>query len=317
MFEEDNINAEEKKQAPKKKAASNKKVTTTTTKRKPVVKKKPSVAESHETATENSDVMNYLDLPSNGRLGYPRTIEYRDMYMGDESMLSTATDENYYKVLNKVLKSMLGNPTFFYDMTLLDRDYLLVWIWANSFSSKRQLRVTCPHCNTREDLTIDLSSLDVTDINSDIEQYLPFEMELKSGHKIHLDLQRVKHELEVEEWVKDHIDEEGNLESSADLANSLHLAAMEIEGHNDVPLEAKIDWAKKNIRSTEMGQIRMFHEYFSYGITDQIKHTCSNEECGEESIYTVPFRVEDFLQPEPSGSFEDLLQRNKESRDES
>lgn len=314
VFEEDNINVDEEqptKKRSKKKSASKKKTSASS---------KPTSADSQKVVNQNEDgpdTMNYLDLPSNGLLGYPKTVQYRDMYMADESLLSTATDENYFRVLNKVLKSILGNPDFFENISVVDRDYLLVWVWANSFSSQKQMRVVCPYCQHKETINVDLTKLDVQDVNSSIQDYLPFEMELKEGHTLYLDIRRIKHELEVEQWMKDFLsaEEANQVQDNNDVNNAIYLSSMTIDGMEELGLAEKLQWAKKNIRSREMTQIRLFHDYFNYGLTDQITHKCG--ECGEEAVYTIPFRIEDFLQPEPSGSFEDLLQRNKKSRDES
>src|SRR5690606_33709188 len=65
--------------------------------------------------------MNILDLPSEGRLGYPSSVNYRDIMTKDEEVLSSATADTYGRTLNGVVKSLLNDCEFYNKMSIYDR----------------------------------------------------------------------------------------------------------------------------------------------------------------------------------------------------
>ena len=125
-----------------------------------------------------------LDLPSCGKLGYPEAIEHRDIMVRDEKILASSTGSTYKKVLNSILKSLLKDNSFFEDMSLIDREYLLILIWATSYSPMKKFDVTCPSCSNEEEIDVDLTQLDIENISDKYES--PFELETSNGSLVKL-----------------------------------------------------------------------------------------------------------------------------------
>lgn len=238
---------------------------------------------------------NILQLPSNGQLWYPASVEYRDIMAKDEEVLATATPETYARTLNGVLKSILNDCSFFEELTVFDRDYILVWLWANNYTATKQVDVTCRHCDHQEAHTVDLTAVPVTDVKANLP--VPFTMPLsKSDVKsVNLRLNTVGDELLIEEYT-----------ATNKNANFEHLMlACSIDLGFKMPLKQKLTWIGNNITAREMGHIRNFHRYFRYGVNDTIEHTCS--ECKGVTRGQLPFQAEDVLYPTVQSDFEELL----------
>lgn len=280
-------------------------------KKKRASKKKSSAKKTEEPKMESlQDKSHFVDLPSSGLLGYPQTVEYRDMYMRDEKNLSMASEENYFMTLNKVLKSIMKNPDWYNDMAIHDRDYMLVWVWANNYGTKKDLVFRCPEPECQHDnrVTVDLTSLDVIDIDPEINDYTPFEIALRCGTRIWVNVRTVTHELATEKFMK-------NNTEAADIVQAFFMSTVDIEGMEDADLVDKVRFAEDNILVNEMAMIRAFHEHIQFGTNDQYTRACSA--CGEESTHTIPFRVEDFLQSSLPDEFGELLRTNKNAANKS
>jgi len=144
---------------------------------------------------------NYIQLPSGGKLGYQSKIEYRDMLVQDEERLASSTPDFYATTINSVLKSVLLDNKDFENFTLSDRDYAMVWIWANNYTPTKKVGVTCVHCKNEFEATVDLTKLPVTEPRDNFikEMELPIS---KTKGKVKVKLNRVRDELAVEEYMK-------------------------------------------------------------------------------------------------------------------
>lgn len=223
-----------------------------------------------------------LELPSLGRIGYPRNVEYRDIMVRDEKILASATDKNYIQVLHKILKSLLKDQSFFNSLTIHDRDFLLLWVWANNYSSLKKVPVTCPMCEFKVEKEIDLTKLPVAEISSEVKN--PTRMTL-DGKVIDISLITIGIQEQASTFCKDHPDYDFET-----VALSL---TMSIEGR-PMPAEMKVRWIEENIRGKDMAMVRGFHEHYKYGVDEQIEHTCTA--CGEVSQVRVPFQPQ-WLRP--------------------
>lgn len=238
---------------------------------------------------------NILELPSNGKHGYPAEVEYRDILLGDEEVLAGATPETYARTLNNVIRGILNDCPFFDQLTVFDRDYILVWLWANNYGIKKDLNVTCPHCGNKDDMTVDMTRLPVSDVKDNLP--VPFTLPLKNATVTEVDLylMTVGNELEVEKYLNEH--------PKADFEIVSIVSTMDVG--MKVPLKQKMAWARENIDAREMATAKDFHRYFRYGVDDTVEHTCS--ECQEVTPVRVPFQTEDVLRPAARSDFEDLL----------
>lgn len=250
---------------------------------------------------ESSDLIySQVSIPSNGRLGYPGTIEYRDVVFGDEIKIKMATQDTWVRTVNKVLKGILNNPPFYDDMCIFDRDFLLLWVFANSYSPKDKMTMNCTHCGHSEEFTIDLTEFDVNDIDPEIP--VPFKMDLKTGDKIEVHLPRVRDELVAESMAKG--------DSNVDFDDYMLQSTIDVKTQTFKNNEKKFEWISENISAKEMSVVKKFHDRFSFGVNDIIERQCKN--CGEVNRGRYPFRLENFfLHSGSDDDFEYYLQLNK------
>ena len=232
-----------------------------------------------------------VDLPSGGKLGYPETIEYRDILVRDEKVLSSATPKNYAKMLNNVLKSLLKDQSLYDQLCIYDRDFLLLWIWANNYSTEKKFEVYCPVCTTKDVVDINLTELDIEHLSDKYTS--PFMLTLQNGDQLKLRLLTVKDEVVAENFAK-----ANNLDES-DVKFAL---AMEFKML--MPLRQKIEYIDNNLTGKDMGRVRAFHDHFKYGLQDKVEHECTG--CGEVTPHTIPFSGE-FLLPTLQDDFEEML----------
>lgn len=243
------------------------------------------------------DDQNIIELPSNGKLGYPETISYREILVKDEETLSTATPETYTTVLNKVLKSVLNNCPFYEQMSIHDRDFLLVWLWANNYDPVKELTIKCPECSTKTNHKVDLREIEVHDISEDFIK--EFEIELTNGEKCWVRMTTVEDELFAEKYHKKH----------KDLSIDYILTIASIMTEKVMPFEQKLHWARENMKSRELGIVKRYHSHFKFGINALKDYECPA--CGEVTQDIIPFQAEDILMPTVQTDFDRLLSANK------
>lgn len=243
---------------------------------------------------EQSTIKYYsLSLPSCGKCGYPEAIEYRDILVKDEKLLASSTDATI-EALNKTLKSLLKDFDEHFDkLTLMDRDFLLMWIWANNYSTEKTLKITCRACSHEDTRVIDLTKITVNEISEKYKH--PFKYTLLDGKVVFLRLATIGDERVANEFVKKN--------TNYDVASVIVALTMDFE-NTVMPLKAKLDYIENNIRGKDMAKIRAFHLTFRYGLDEKIPHTCSS--CGEVTTFAIPFSIEHFL-PTLQNDFEKML----------
>ena len=252
--------------------------------------------ETNTTEEENilhDDVANVIKLPSQGKLGYPEEVTYRDILVEDEEILSTATKDTYSKVLNRVIKSILNDPPFYEQMSVHDRDFLLIWLWANNYDPIKKLMVTCGSCGHKDEHSFDLRSVEVNDIK---ENFVPrLKVPLSTGDEIFVSMTTVADEVFAEEYTK----------KNPDVSYQYILYARSIDIGNVLKFDDKLDWIRKNVKSKEFGYVKNYHNYFKFGVEPVTDYTCSA--CGEVTQDTIPFQAEDILMPTVQSDFEQFL----------
>lgn len=237
---------------------------------------------------------NVVDLPSNGKFGYPAYAEYRDIMVRDEEVLAGATAETYAKTLNAVVKSVMNDCPFYESMSLHDRDFMLVWIWANNYSSTKDVEVTCAACETKSPHTVDMTKLPTTPIKDSMK--IPFVVPIKkTAGSVSIRLNTVADELIAAEIVR----------KNQSLKFETVMLVLSIDLGIPVNFDVKYKWVSENVSGREMGIIRNFHSHFAFGIDTTIEHKCPA--CGEVTRGLVPFQAEDILFPTVSTDFEKLL----------
>ena len=255
------------------------------------LRSKKTRAKKEPVQEEKSDIRlkySIAELPSNGKLGYSNHVEYRDILVRDEKELASSTEKTFQKTLNSILKSLLKDGSYYDSLSIYDRDYLLLWIWANNYSTEKNIEATCPHCGHKNNYVIDLTALEVTELSEDFKNPYPFT--LSNGTEVTLRLITVGDEEIARKYCAVNKEEE---EYQVMLALSVNFGAV-------MPLVDKIKRINDTFTGKDMAFIRGFHTFFRYGVVDKVEKECSN--CSEVSSYTVPFQA-DFVLPTLSSSF--------------
>lgn len=187
-------------------------------------------------------------------------------------------------------------------MTIYDRDYILIWLWANNYGITKEVEVACQHCQHVATHSVDLTEFPVTDLKDEIP--IPFVIPLSNStmKEIGVNLLTVADEIEVEAYINKH--KKSDFETISLIAS--------IDTGFKTTLEQKVKWARTNISAREMATIRDFHRYFQFGADPTIEHVCP--ECEGVTRGPLPFQTEDILRPQARSSFDDLLQAAKGSK---
>jgi len=246
-----------------------------------------------EESNIHEEVANILTLPSLGKLGYPKEVTYRDILVKDEEVLSMATEETYAKVLNRVLKSILNDPPFYEKMSIHDRDYAMIWLWANNYDPIKKMKVTCSHCENVDTHNFDLRTVEVEDIKEDFVDSL--EIPLKNGGRVAVRLPTVEDELSAEEYTR----------KNKNHSYQYVLLAHTIKIPKVMKFSEKLEWIGDNMTAQEIGYVKNYHKYFKFGVNSLAEYKCTA--CGEVTQDFIPFQAEDILMPTTTGDFRKFL----------
>jgi len=257
-----------------------------------IKKSKKSKKDPKKNATENTTskyVYTSVDLPSNGALGYPSEIEYRDILVKDEKTLASSTEKTFQRILNNVLKGLMKDSSYFEKLTMHDRDYLLLWIWANNYSTIKDIEMQCPHCGHNNNYKIDLTKIHIDDIDPDLKN--PYPYKTKSGEEVSFRMLTVQDEDVARKFCN----------NNKDYDESFVMLCVSINFKQVLPLADKIKYIEENFTGKDMSVLRGFHKHFKYGIDDIVEKECNG--CGEVNKIAIPFQI-DFFIPALSSDFE-------------
>ena len=248
----------------------------------------PVIAQPQQ-STETGYSYTSVELPSKGRLGYPDHVEYRDIMLRDEKSIASATESTFFITLNNVLKSLLKDDSFYLDMSIADRDFLIMWIWSNSYDTVKHIESECAHCGASNEYKVDITELEIKELD---ERYNPkYVHKFKSGKKLPLRLATVADEAAAFKYAK----------ANRDVDEAYVLSIMTVTDNVAGNIESKLRWAEENLTGKDMMEIRGFHAFFNYGIEDSVIRAC--KECGEDNKILIPFQINDFL-PTNTDDFE-------------
>lgn len=277
----------------------------------PSKKKKEAV----ETTSDVHQGSPLVSLPSQGKLGYPSTISYRDILVKDEEVLSMATPDNFARTMNSVLKAICNNADFFDQVSVHDRDYLLVWLWANNYNPIKEVEITCsnPNCQEKHTHKVDLTNLEVDNIPEQYKGQLKVPLSLgEEGAHVRVHHNTVSDENAVEEFLERTTKTDpktGQKKQDHSFEHLLLISSIDV-GIN-IPLDRKIKWVGENMTGKEMGYVKKFHQFFKFGVQDTVDYTCPS--CGEVTTGALPFRIDDMLWPELPNDDDEFLQLMQDS----
>lgn len=269
--------------------------------KQPVVKKEP--LKNIETEEIKAPEGNILKLPSKGAFGYPEQISYRDLLVKDEEVLAGASPTVLSQTLTGVLKSVCNDCDFFEDLTVYDRDFIMVWLAANTYSRYKKVEVECQHCDQMIKANFDL--LNGGDLIEPKTDLFPIRIPIqKTGGAILVHLNTVGDELFAESYINN----ESKKKEAGDLNNEqlMLYRSISIEGAEGLPFKQKVDWIRNNVNPKELGFCKQAHVHGMYGINRVVNMKC--ESCGGETKMSHPFRFSDFVRPDVHDDFEELLQ---------
>jgi hypothetical protein len=220
-----------------------------------------------------------LELPSQGRYGLPKEIEYRPYTVEDEKDFATLNTKNYEIILNKVLKRVVKGVDIG-ELSSGDRIHLLINLRVNSYDKDYSFGWTCKYCNHSNNHTQDLTKLPIEAIHKDFKE--PYDLELPVSKEIvQVRLLRVKDELQVFRMLKD-------MENPDEWA--LKYAFTIVEKNTAVKTKYK---KLLTMHTKDFREIRRWHKKMIHGPNLRIEVKCSR--CEEADRFTIPFTPEWFI----------------------
>lgn len=208
-----------------------------------------------------------VELLSNGKLGYPASLEFRPLKTRDVKIIASSSpnlsDIDFMKRLMDVVNStILTSSVSVGQLSLEDFTQILVAHRINSIKSTFDLLIKCPHCKNpkRFDSSIDLTTIKETPIS---ESYTdPFKVETYTVSLPRMNVYLTP-ELKPE-----------------DLEFALMANAMGMKTIDDIEWKDYLS-IKKSIQD------------YSYGIDTSVKIPCKF--CKEDVEFSIPFREEFFF----------------------
>ena len=249
----------------------------------------PDAGEESQATPNDKYKYNLVELPSKGALGYPSEIEYRDILVKDEKELASTTEKTFAKVLNNILSGLLKDNTYFDDLSIHDRDFLILWIWANNYSTTKDIEYGCPQCGAHNKEVVDLTKLDVKPLSDKFQN--PYPYTLSNGEEASFRLLTVKDENLARTFCN----------TNKNFEESFVMMCMSLNLKTVMPLKDKIKYIEENLTGRDMSKLRGFHKHYKYGIDEIVDAVC--ESCGEVNKIAIPFQVEFFI-PSLSDDFE-------------
>lgn len=151
------------------------------------------------------EVEHEIDLPSNGKLGYPKTIKIREMSTEDEKILLKGLFSNEEKALDKLLERCIVTNFDLGLLTEFDRSFILVELSTLTFPGPKSYNVPLENGKTIP-LTINVKDLQLNTIDDKIEY--PFKVYLPRAElNIYLNFLNTKLLNDIEYFNKNYKDE--------------------------------------------------------------------------------------------------------------
>lgn len=131
--------------------------------------------------TEEEDAYNYMEipldeLPSRGLMYDPGTyFRGRFLTIRDVKFTALITEENATRIVNEIIRRCFVTNIDFDDILLCDREYMAMWLRANSFMKDNAYRLHiehCQHCNHSFDQVIPLDSIAINYLDNKPEDII-------------------------------------------------------------------------------------------------------------------------------------------------
>lgn len=231
--------------------------------------------------TENSFQYTAVELPSKGKLGYDEIVEYRDIMVKDEKAIANATEKTFFTTLNTVLKGLLKDSSRYEEMSIFDRDFLLMWVWSNNYDTVKHITHTCSVCEEDSKYDVDVTELEITNIKDVYDS--KYVHKFRSGKKFPIRLLTVRDEQIATKF-----------STGKNAVDDVYvMMVMSLDNGKTMSLKEKLKWADDNLSGKDMAEIRGFHNYFKFGIAESVQRDCTH--CGEGEKISIPFQIDHFI----------------------
>ena len=244
-----------------------------------------------------------LDLPSKGWF-YPSTsplskgsIEIRYMGAREEDILTSTGLVKKGVAIDMVLKNVLVSPVNYDDLLIGDKNALMIATRVLGYGKDYQVEVTCPVCETKQNVTIDLAKLEHKEVN--VEQWpqgvneFSFTLPL-SKHKLTFRFLCSKDETEVDSELK--AMKKMQTQYTPDLSTRMKKMITSVDGDRTLGRINKL--VDSEIVAGDSLALRRYVNSIQPGVNMEFGFKCTNQECAFEDTLAVPLTVEFFW---PSG----------------
>jgi hypothetical protein len=223
----------------------------------------------------------HIKLPSGGKCYKnfdPAKVMIRPMTAADEKLIREMNTNNAAAKWEALMKNVLigVNPN---EMTIGDRNYVLVWLAANSYDKTVMVGGMCQSCYQPITIPVDLSKLKINELPDDFKSVSTISL---SDGPISLRLLTVDDEAKVWEY-----------ERSGQGSWVYQFALSVVDREHDFD---QIMTRMGAMSSKDFAKIRAFHEYYDHGPVMEVDYKCPRN-CGGTGLkMPVPFQ-RDWLLP--------------------
>lgn len=218
-----------------------------------------------------------LALPSGGKCYKnfdANKVMIRPMTAGDEKLVREMNTTNTAAKWEALMKNvMIGiNPN---EMTIGDRNYVMLWLAANSYDKVVMVAGVCSNCFQNITIGVDLSKLKVNTLPDDFKPVTTIAL---SKGTVSLRLLTVEDEAKV--W---------SYERTGAGSWIYQFALSVVDREKD--FDQILTWLA-GLPSKDFAKIRAFHEYYDHGPVMEADYECPRH-CGGEGLkLPVPFQRE-------------------------
>ena len=219
-----------------------------------------------------------ISLPSGCR-PYPNvdadSIKVRPFMGKDEQLIAEMAAGNPKKKILEVLHNVVQGiePQL---LTVGDVSHIVLWEAINSYTNMYPLSLTCEHCLSEIDVSVDLGKIDSRELSEDYTTDYSIELPTK---KVGLRLITLADEISILSW--------------AQKDKPVYLYSYALSIIDDMGVYERMLYLEE-LPAKELAKIRKFHTKFEHGPDFLAPYQCPH--CEEEGKVIVPFRLDELIQ---------------------
>jgi hypothetical protein len=251
---------------------------------------------------ENKFPTEVIELPSQGHF-YPEEnalssgkLEVRYMTAREEDILTSTNLIKKGLAIDMVLKSVVVTPIDYESMLIGDKNALMIATRILGYGKDYPVEITCPNCETKSKVTIDLSQLQHKEVGVDkfpkgVNEF-GFELPL-SKKQIKFKFLNGRDESEISTEMKAMKKISASPEVGTELSSRLKHVIVEVDGKRDQ--KTINDFIDKAMYAGDSLALRRYMNDIQPDVDLSFDFECSNKsECGYSETMRVPLTVEFF-----------------------